>query len=159
MADSDPQLPLSEAAQAARDILDTLLGYLGFVVHIEFGETPSGITLQVFTDEGELLIGREGERLEDIQYLLNRLLHHRLPQAPKVRVDIAHYRLIQEDQMLAHIREQADRVRHTGRSVHLPPMNSYQRRLVHNAFKDDPVIRSSSPPDQARLKCITLSRK
>jgi spoIIIJ-associated protein len=159
MADRDTSIPASEHSQAAREILDTLLGYLGFVVHIESSESPAGIALQVFTDEGELLVGREGERLDDIQYLLNRLLHHRRPEAPKVRVDIAHYRLIQEDQMLAHIREQADRVRHTGRPVHLPPMNSYQRRLVHNAFKDDPLVKSSSPPDQSRLKCITLSRR
>jgi spoIIIJ-associated protein len=158
MAASDsPSAP--DATQAARDVLDTLLGYLGFVVHIEHSETPAGLALQVFTDEGDLLVGRDGERLEDIQYLLNRLLHHRLPEAPKVRVDIAHYRLIQEDQMLAHVREQADRVRHTGRPVQLPPMNSYQRRLVHHAFKDDPVIRSSSPPEEARLKCITLTKK
>jgi spoIIIJ-associated protein len=156
-SESPPRSP--DAAQTARDILDTLLGYLGFVVHIEHSESPAGLALQVFTDEGELLIGREGERLEDIQYLLNRLLHHRLPDAPKARVDIAHYRLIQEDQMLAHIREQADRVRHSGRPIRLPPMNSYQRRLVHNAFKDDPAIKTSSPPDDTRLKCITLSRK
>jgi len=157
MAPSDSPTP--DAAQTARDLLDTLLGYLGFVVHIEHSESPGGLALQVFTDEGELLIGRDGERLEDIQYLLNRLLHHRLPDAPKVRVDIAHYRLIQEDQMLAHIREQADRVRHSGRPVRLPPMNSYQRRLVHHAFKDDPGISTLSPPEDARLKCITLARK
>jgi spoIIIJ-associated protein len=161
MADRDPSATTAaaEAAQTARAILDTLLGYLGFVVHIEHSESPAGVALQVFTDEGELLVGRDGERLEDIQYLLNRLLHHRMPDAPKVRVDIAHYRLIQEDQMLAHIREQAERVRHTGRPVHLPPMNSYQRRLVHHAFKDDPVIQTFSPPDASRLKCITLRRR
>ena len=161
MAFSDAPAPPSDdhTVQTARALLDTLLGYLGFVVHIEHSHSPAGLALQVFTDEGELLIGREGERLEDIQYLLNRLLHHRLPDAPKVRVDIAHYRLIQEDQMLNHIREQADRVRHTGRSVTLPPMNSYQRRLVHHAFKDDPAIKTSSPADESRLKCITLSRK
>ncbi|MFN0128067.1 MAG: protein jag [Verrucomicrobiales bacterium] len=159
MASSDAPPTPSPAALTARDLLDTVLGYLGFVVHIESSESPAGLTLQVFTDESELLIGRDGERLDDIQYLLNRLLHHRLPEAPKVRVDIAHYRLIQEDQMIAHIREQADRVRHSGRPVRLPPMNSYQRRLVHNAFKDDPFIKTSSPQDSARLKCITLSRR
>lgn len=159
MVTPPPSPPDSDPSQTARAILDTLLGYLGFVVHIEESASPSGIALQVFTDEGDLLVGRDGERLNDIQYLVNRLLHHRLPDAPKVRVDIAHYRLIQEDQMIAHIREQADRVRHTGRPVRLPPMNSYQRRLVHNAFKDDPAIRTSSPDDQARLKCVTLSRK
>lgn len=159
MAEPDSSANASEAAPTARALLDTLLGYLGFVVHIEASTTPAGPTLQVFTEDGDLLVGRDGERLEDIQYLLNRLLHHHLPDAPKVRVDIAHYRLIQEDQMLAHIREQADRVRRTGRPVRLPPMNSYQRRLVHHAFKDDPVIQTFSPPDDSRLKCVTLRRR
>ena len=54
MAASDsPSTP--DAAQAARDVLDALLGYLGFVVHIEHSETPAGLALQVFTDEGDLL--------------------------------------------------------------------------------------------------------
>lgn len=147
------------ASETARAIIDTLLGYLGFVVHIEETGTPEAPSFQVFTDEGDLLVGRDGARLEDIQHLVNRLLHARLPDAPKIRIDIAHYRLIKEDQMIAHIQEQADRVRRGGRPIKLPPMNSYQRRLVHNAFKDDPDIKTWSPNDPSRLKRITLLKR
>jgi spoIIIJ-associated protein len=146
-------------SETARDIIDTLLGYLGFVVHLEETGTAEAPAFQIFSEDSELLIGREGERLEDIQYLVNRLLQARLPDSPRVRLDIAHYRAIQEDQMLNHIRDMADRVRRTGRSLRLPPMNSYQRRLVHQTFKDDPLVRTFSPEDSARLKCITLVRR
>jgi len=47
-------------------------------------------------------------------------------------------------------------VRLSGRPVHLEPMNAYERRIVHNAFADDPEIKTWSPPDDSRLKRITL---
>jgi spoIIIJ-associated protein len=147
------------ANEIALEITDTLLGYLGFVVHLEETGTPESPSFQIFTEDSDLLIGRNGERLEDIQYLVNRLVQARLPDAPRVRIDIAHYRSMKEDQMLDHIRQQADRVRRTGRPVKLPPMNSYQRRLIHNAFKDDPDVRTWSPVDDTRLKRITLLRR
>ena len=56
-------------------------------------------------------------------------------------------------------REFADRVRITGRSLQLEPMNSYERRLVHNAFKDDPDVATWSPSDSARIKQITLLKR
>jgi spoIIIJ-associated protein len=146
-------------SETALEITDTLLGYLGFVVHLENTGTEENPSFQIFTEDSDLLIGRDGERLEDIQYLVNRLLQARAPQAPRVRIDIAHYRSMQEDQMLEHVRRLADRVRHTGRPAKLPPMNSYQRRLVHNAFKDDPDVKTWSPEDKGRLKRITLIRR
>jgi spoIIIJ-associated protein len=54
------------------------------------------------------------------------------------------------------VRQVADVVRQTGRSYQLEPMNGYERRIVHNAFKDDPEVMTWSPPDDARLKRITL---
>jgi spoIIIJ-associated protein len=57
------------------------------------------------------------------------------------------------------VRELAERVRITGRSLQLEPMNSYERRLVHNAFKDDPEVATWSPSDSARIKQITLLKR
>ena len=58
----------------AKEILDTMLGYLGFVADIQEVETENGRQLQVFTAESDALIGHEGETLEDLQFLLNRIL-------------------------------------------------------------------------------------
>lgn len=149
----------SACLEKAREILDTMLGYLGFVVQVERDPTVQGLGLQVFTETAEPLIGKRGERLEDMQYLLNRLLHKHFPDAPRIRVDVEHYRTMEEDAMIQKVQRLADKVRRSGRSVKLWPMNSYHRRLVHNAFKEDPVIRSWSPNDSAKLKRITLMRR
>lgn len=147
----------TEYLEKAKELLDTMLGYLGFVVEIEM--QPENHCLQVHTKEGAALIGRRGERLEDMQYLVNRLLCQSHPNAPKVRVDVDHFRSMREDQMIQQIQRLADSVRKTGKPVRLDPMNSYERLLVHNAFKDDPIIQTWSPPDAGRVKRITLMRR
>ena len=143
-----------------RELLDTMLGYLGFVVQIEETRNEGGnLVLQIYTEESRRLIGRDGATLDAIQFLLNRLLQAKDKDAPKVVVDCEHYRSMREDRIVQRVRELADRVRITGRSLQLEPMNSYERRLVHNAFKDDPEVATWSPSDSARIKQITLLRR
>jgi len=143
-----------------KELLDTMLGYLGFVVQIEETRNEGGnLVLQIYTEESRRLIGRDGATLDAIQFLLNRLLQAKDKDAPKVVVDCEHYRSMREDRIVQRVRELADRVRITGRSLQLEPMNSYERRLVHNAFKDDPEVATWSPSDSARIKQITLLRR
>ena len=143
-----------------KELLDTMLGYLGFVVQIEETSNEGGnLTLQIYTEESRRLIGRDGATLEAIQFLLNRLLQAKDKDAAKVIVDCEHYRSMREDRIVQRVRDLADRVRITGRSLQLEPMNSYERRLVHNAFKDDPDVATWSPSDSARIKQITLVKR
>ena len=72
----------------SRHILDSMLGYLGFTVQIEEEDSPEGPTLQILTEDTEPLIGRRGEILDDMQYLVNRILRRHLPDAPRIRVDV-----------------------------------------------------------------------
>ena len=143
-----------------KELLDTMLGYLGFVVQIEEQKDEAGnLVLQIYTEESRRLIGRDGETLAAIQFLLNRLLQAKDKDAPKVIVDVEHYRSMHEDRIIERVRALAERVRVTGRSLQLEPMNSYERRIVHNAFKDDPDVATWSPSDSARIKQITLLKR
>jgi len=143
-----------------KELLDTILGYLGFVVEIQEQKNEAGnLVLQMYTEESGRLIGRDGETLEAIQFLLNRLIQTKDKDAPKVVVDCEHYRSMREDKIVQRVRELAERVSATGRSLQLEPMNSYERRIVHNAFKDDPDVATWSPNDSARIKQITLLKR
>jgi spoIIIJ-associated protein len=144
----------------AKELLDTMLGYLGFVVEIEETQSESGNpTLQIYTEEADRLIGREGETLDAVQFLLNRLVQAKDAAAPKWVVDCEMYRSMREDKIVHHVRQLAERVRLSGRPLQLEPMNSYERRIVHEAFKDDPEVATWSPSDSARIKQITLLRR
>src|SRR3954467_13356439 len=143
-----------------KELLDDILGFLGFVVEIQEQQNEAGnLILQIYTEESARLIGREGETLEATQFLLNRLIQAKDKEAPKVVVDCEHYRSMREDKIVQRVRELAERVRISGRSLQLEPMNSYERRIVHNAFKDDPDVATWSPSDSARIKQITLLKR
>ena len=142
-----------------KELLDTMLGHLDFSFEIKEYETGKGLTLQVYSPERERLLGRRGELLEDIQFLLNRMLQAKEKDAPRVVVDIEHWREMKDDSLLQRVRQLADVVRACGRPYQLEPMNSYQRRIIHNAFKDDPDVMTWSPPDDARIKRITLRKR
>jgi spoIIIJ-associated protein len=142
-----------------KELLDTMLGHLDFSFEIKEFENDKGLTLQVYSPERERLLGRRGELLEDIQFLLNRMLQAQEKDSPRVVVDIEHWREMKDDSLLQRVRQIADVVRSSGRPYQLEPMNSYQRRIIHNAFKDDPDVMTWSPQDDARIKRITLKKR
>jgi spoIIIJ-associated protein len=141
---------------SAKEILDSMLGYLGFAVQIEEQPNEHGLVLQIYTSDAELLTGPNDETLEDLQYLLNRLIQAEDPKAPRVTVDVEHRRAMRNDRLVETMRQLAALVKERGRPLQTEPLNAYDRYLVHQAFKDDPEIQSWSPDDHARMKRITL---
>ncbi|WP_264500197.1 protein jag [Luteolibacter flavescens] len=141
---------------AAKKILDTMLGQLGFHVDIEVIDSEEEPCLQIHMPRSELLIGKDGERLDDLQYLVNRVLRKHFPKAPRVRIDCEHYRAIQEDKLNAEVRAAAEGVKATGKPFKMRPLNAYYRRLVHNVLVDDTTVESVSPGGEERLKRIII---
>ncbi len=142
--------------QTPTEVLDTILGYLGFVVEIQQQERDGHQVLQILTHEPERLIGRRDVVIDDLQYLVNRVLAAQEPPGARVIVDVEHHRAMRDDALVEKVLHLAQAVRSTGRPIQTEPLNSYDRRIVHNAFKDDPEIATWSPPDDARVKRITI---
>lgn len=145
--------------EKAKRILDTMLGHLGFTFTIEVQETHDGPCLQVLSGESEAIIGHDGDRLDDLQYLVNRILRRHKPDAERVKVDCGHFRSIQEDRLQEEVRGIAQRVKVSGKSFQMRPLNAYYRRLVYNVLVAEPGVASHSPGGDDRLKRITVSPK
>lgn len=145
--------------ESANKILDTMLGHLGFTATIEVQETHDGPCLQIHSGESEAIIGKDGDRLDDFQYLVNRIVRRHMPKAERIKVDCGHFRSIQEDHLNDEVKGIADRVKTTGKAFQMRPLNAYYRRLVYNVLADDPQIVSHSPQGDDRLKRITISAK
>jgi spoIIIJ-associated protein len=97
--------------------------------------------------------------LENLQILLNKVCQAKDKNAPKVHLDVEHFRSMRDDKLVARAQLMAETVRRTGRPVSLDPMNAYDRRIIHNAFKDDPEIKSESPEGSLPVKRISLRRR
>ena len=133
-----------------------MLGHLGLVFEVEEHEQAGRVVLNIRTRDPARIVGRDGETLEDLQYLLNRILNRHDETAVGVIVDVEGHRKREKLDFIGRVRLHADDVRRTGRPYQLPAMNSYDRRLVHQAFADDPEIGTESEEGSARLKHVTL---
>jgi spoIIIJ-associated protein len=127
-----------------KETLEHLLGLLGFQATIEEQHLEDGLFLDVKTEESGRLIGRQGQTLSDLQYLLNRILFQKDEKAPKVTVDVGGYRAEARDALIKKAQEAAEKVRRWGDVVELEPMNAYDRRVIHHSLKDDPGVETYS---------------
>jgi len=138
--------------------LEELLRRLGFAATVEEHMMEEGLLLDVKADDAGRLIGRQGQTLSELQYILNRLLFHHDDSAPKVTVDVGGYRAQARDALVKKAKEAAEKVRRWGDVVELEPLSAFDRRIVHNAIKDDPDIETHSVEVEGTDKKVILFR-
>jgi spoIIIJ-associated protein len=125
-------------------ILETILGTLGFSATVEEQRLGDDLMLDVKTEESGRLIGRQGQTLADLQYIVNRILFQQDQNSPKVMLDVGSYRSQAREALVKKARDAAEKVRRWGDAVELEPLNAFDRRIVHQALKDDPDIETHS---------------
>ena len=145
-----------EALSEAHQILESMVTQLGFEVTIEEEQSEEGACLHILTEEGGLLIGKHGDRLDDLQYLVNRILQKKIQDPPRIRVDCDRFRVRQEEKLIETAQELAAKAKESGKAMKMRPLNAYHRRIVHNALIDDDEVETVSPRSDERLKRILI---
>jgi spoIIIJ-associated protein len=135
-------------------------------VAVRAPETPGdgvGLAKAVLDVTGEdlgILIGRRGETLACLQYMVNLMVSRQIKLRSTFSIDIEGYRRRREESLKGLAARMADRVRNTGQSVTLEPMPPNERRIVHLALAKDPtVITESAGEGESRKVSITPPRE
>lgn len=144
--------------EIAEQSLKSLLTSLGFSADVEVSEVDGIVCLNISSPDSRYIIGGDGDRLDDLQYLVNRMIQRKIEDAPRVKVDCDHYRERNEVRLLEKARSLAERVLETGKPMKMHPLNAYHRRLVHNALQAIDGITTESEDGDARYKRITIRR-
>jgi spoIIIJ-associated protein len=139
-------------------ILEDLLQKLGFDATVEEHQLEEGLFLDVKTDDSGRLIGRQGQTLFDMQYIVNRMLFQQDQNSPKVTVDVGGYRSQAREALVKKAQEAAEKVRRWGDVVELEPLNAFDRRIIHNALKGDPGVETHSVEVEGTEKKAILLR-
>jgi spoIIIJ-associated protein len=152
-----------EALAAGKEILETLMGHLGFdgaKVEIREGETSRLNVVGEGADREALgsLIGRKGERLSALQHLVNLMLSRRTGQWTRVLVDVEDYRGRRERQLADIANRAADRVLETGKMLQLEPMPALERRWIHLALRDRTGVATQSIGEEPSRRVVVLPR-
>ena len=120
----------------------------------EEGQHRSGRYLLLDIEGVELgaLIGRRGETLENIQYLLRLMVNQKIHKWKNIVVDVEHYKARRVTQLIQLAERMAEQVARTGRSISLEPMPANERRIVHMTLRDHPDVYTESYGDGGRRK-------
>ena len=140
--------------------LEKLLDLLGFPCTVDEQTIEDGLLLDIKTEESGRLIGRSGQTLTDLQYITNRMLFQQDHTVPKVTVDVAGYRMQAREALVKKAMDAAEKVRRWGDAVEMEPMSAFDRRVIHQALKDDPGIETQSVAvDGTEKKAMLLRPK
>ncbi|MEP6663044.1 MAG: KH domain-containing protein [Verrucomicrobiota bacterium] len=143
-----------------KKMLEQVLHLLGFEATVDEQTMDDGVFLDVKTEDSGRLIGRQGQTLADLQYITNRMLFQQDQTTPKVVVDVGGYRAQAREALVKKAMEAAEKVRRWGDIVELEPLSAFDRRIIHNALKDDPGIETQSVEvDGTNKKAILLKPK
>jgi len=118
-------------------ILEKMLNSLGLEGQVTYEDSDTGACLQISSEDSKYIIGQKGDRLDDIQYLVNRVMQSQDPDTDRVKVDCDNYRADSEERLKQKVLRYAEEVKESGNPKRLQPLNAYHRRLVHNFLVDD----------------------
>jgi len=129
-----------EAAALARQMLEKLLSLMRVSASIEEKETSQEeralVGLEINGDDLGILIGRRGQTLASLQYLVYLMVNHQLKARVSMTIDVAGYRERRKEALRDLAWRMAERVTATGQTVPLEPMPASERRIIHLALQD-----------------------
>jgi len=114
------------------------------------------LLFMVQCDNGDIFIGKDGEILEALQYVLRLAIAKHYKQSAKILVDINGYREKRKKALTVMAKRLADRVKRTGRRQTTEALNPYERRIIHTLFKHNKNITTKSE-GEGHIKKVVIS--
>lgn len=146
------------AGETAEDIgiafLAPIFDALSVSPRVQIEEDDEQITFSMYGDEVGILIGRRGDTLNALQFLLSLAVNRRLNSHKRIILDCENYRQRRAETLQALAHRMADKARETGRRVSLDPMNAAERRIVHLALENEPNIKAESYGEDPHRKIV-----
>ena len=148
IVDFGPDEVAGDVVKAVSHVLDNLLSQMGVdavsTLRRSIGEDGGGPVFNIEGEDSGLLIGRRGETLRSLQFLVNFIANIQLGFRPDAIIDVGGYQERRKKSLQNMARNVSLKVAQSGRSITLEPMTAYDRRLVHLALSDNPEVVTQS---------------
>ena len=107
-------------------------------INVEFDSAENELTIDVKAEDMGVLIGKRGQTLDSLQYIVSLAINKDCSEYVKVKLDSENYRVRRKETLENLAKNIASKVKRTGKAVSLEPMNSFERRIIHSALQGDP---------------------
>ena len=148
--------------EKAADFLHDVFGAMGISVDVEskLNEEEKELEINLSGDEMGILIGKRGQTLDSLQYLVSLVVNKESDDYLRVKLDTENYRERRKETLETLAKNIAYKVKRTRRSVSLEPMNPYERRIIHSALQNDKYVFTRSEGEEPfRHVVISLKRE
>lgn len=145
----------------AKSFLDKVFKAMDITAKVEvvYDEEQSSVDINVIGDDMGILIGKRGQTLDSLQYLVSLILYKESEKYLKVKLDTENYRERRKETLENLGRNIASKVKRTRKPVSLEPMNPYERRIIHSALQNDKFVETHSEGDEPYRKVVITLKK
>ena len=129
------------------------------VVNVKYDEEDQTVDVDLSGDDMGVLIGKRGQTLDSLQYLVSLVVNKESEGYIRVKVDTENYRERRKETLENLAKNIAYKVKRTKRPVSLEPMNPYERRIIHSALQNDRYVTTHSEGEEPfRRVVVSLKR-
>jgi spoIIIJ-associated protein len=128
-------------------------------INLDFDDTNNVLNIDLEGPEMGILIGKRGQTLDALQYLISLAVNKKSDSYIRVKVDTENYRARRKETLENLAKNIAFKVKRTKRSFALEPMNPYERRIIHAALQNDKYVATKSEGDEPYRKVIIYLKK
>ena len=145
----------------AKDFLSDIFKSMNLAVVIDakYDDIENTLDIDLSGDEMGVLIGKRGQTLDSLQYLVSLVVNKDVDDYIRVKIDTENYRQRRKETLENLAKNISYKVKRTRRPVSLEPMNPYERRIIHSALQNDKYISTHSEGDEPFRKVVVTYKR
>lgn len=145
----------------AKDFLSDIFKSMNLAVVIDakYDDIENTLDIDLSGDEMGVLIGKRGQTLDSLQYLVSLVVNKDVDDYIRVKIDTENYRQRRKETLENLAKNISYKVKRTRRPVSLEPMNPYERRIIHSALQNDRYVTTHSEGDEPYRKVVVTLKK
>ncbi len=151
--------------KSVEDVVNTFLGDMfqamdmKVAIDVKVDEAAETVDINLTGDDMGLLIGKRGQTLDSLQYIVRLVINKEFGGYLKVKLDTENYRERRKETLESLAKNIAYKVKRTRRSVTLEPMNPYERRIIHSSLQDDKYVSTRSEGEDPYRHVVVYLKK
>lgn len=132
---------------------------LAVVIDASYSEEENTLDIELSGEEMGVLIGKRGQTLDSVQYLVSLVVNKGTTDYIRVKVDTENYRRRRKETLENLAKNISYKVKRNKRSVSLEPMNPYERRIIHSALQNDKYVTTHSEGEEPFRRVVVTLKK
>ena len=127
-----------------KDCINEILKLMNIEANLELRIREKNIEIKIFSNNNSILIGKDGKNLESLQNIVRQILMNNAAKEYRINLDVENYKEKRVNNLERTAKRIAKEVKITKVEAKLDPMNSYERRIVHNALTNNKYVYTES---------------